>query len=216
MAELEEWITNLAGAAVITPDPAAPTVQRMSAEQIRDTLFKQLGLSNADFFDGSDGIGSHGIPEHLSRGEGNYPVQGTDELPGSYAGDPAPYQRHAALGGAQTLAGRRADLSPSSPFAVALTNMSQRWCKAGIAKESSSTLLFPHVAPTAPSVEAESEIKENMAYLSVHFLGQPSTPEEINDVFETVFLPLEAETDPQTAWAGVCAYFIRHPLWVTN
>src|SRR5688500_11042411 len=74
MAELEEWITNLAGAAVVTPDPAAPTVQRMSAEQIRDTLYKQLGLSNADFFNGSDGIGSHGIPEHLSHGEGNYPV----------------------------------------------------------------------------------------------------------------------------------------------
>ena len=211
LAQVEDWVTTLsAGSVVTTPNPAAVSVQRVSVEQIRATLYAQLGLSDADFFKPAE---SYGIPQIASLGEDNYPFQGTDQLPGSYDPDVFPVQREAALGGSQSLAGRKRDLSPSPPFAHALVALSQRWCKMAIAKPA-TTLLFPYVDSAAKSATSADAIKKNLAYLNLHFLGQPADPADIDDVFQSVFVPLEAESDPPTAWAGVCSYFIRHPRWV--
>ena len=121
--------------------------------------------------------------------------------------------RYNALGGAWTLDGRKLDLAASSPFAQALVGVSQRWCKMGIAKPDNK-LLFPHVDKAAKSATAAGDIRKNIGYLSVHFHGKRASVEDVEDVFQNVFLPLEAESDSPTAWAGVCSYFIRHPKWI--
>lgn len=209
LAQIEAWITQLtAGTKVTTPDLEAVTVQRVSAQQIRDTLYAQLGLGDDDFYAPA---ASYGIPEITSKGEDNYPVHGADDLPGAY--ESPPVQRHAALGGSQTLEGKTRDLAPSPPFAQALVGVSQRWCKMAIAKPGNA-LLFPYVERTAKSAVAADDIKKNMAYLSLHFLGDPGEAADLEDVFQNVFVPLEAASDSPTAWAGVCSYFIRHPRWI--
>jgi len=213
LAQIETWITDLTPmTAVTTPDPTAVTVQRVSAEQIRNTLYAQLGLAQADFYTTGPTIENYGVPEMNTLGEDNYPFAGADDLPGSYT--PEPVQRHAELGGSQTLNSKVRDLSPSPPFAEALVSLSQRWCKMGIAKPSSAALLFPYVDSAATSAASADAIKKNLSYLNLHFLGEPADPADIDDVFQNVFVPLEAEADPPTAWAGVCSYFIRHPRWI--
>ena len=209
LAEIEAWITQLTvGPKVTTPDPEAVTVQRVSAEQVKSTLYAQLGLCDDDFYGPAS---DYSIPEITSKGEDNYPVHGGDELPGAY--EVWPVQRHAALGGSQSLGGKKRDLAPSPPFAQALVAVSQRWCKMAISKPSNA-LLFPYVDRTAKSATAAADIKKNLAYLNLHFLGEPADPADIDDVFQNVFVPLETASDSATAWAGVCSYFIRHPRWI--
>ncbi len=211
LAQIQTWITELTPRPkVTTPDPGAVTVQRQSAEQLRKTLYAQLGLNQDDFFHPVANV-SYGTPAMDSRGEDNYPVHGADDLPASFAGEPM--ARHAGLGGSQSLEGRKQDLAASSPFAQALVAVSQRWCKISVAK-AGNKLLFPHVDPAAKSATAMDDIKKNLGYLHLHFLGEPAEPAEIDDVLQAVFLPLEAESDSPTAWAGVCSYFIRHPKWI--
>lgn len=211
LAQIEAWITALTPRPrVTTPDPGAVTVQRQSAEQIRNTLYAQLGLTQDDFFQPVANV-VYGTPAMPTKGEDNYPLHGADELPATF--EVEPHMRHAALGGGQSLEGRKRDLAASSPFAQTLVAVSQRWCKIAIAKPT-STLLFPHVDRTAKSATAADDIQKNLGYLHLHFLGEPADPAEIEDVFQNVFLPLEAESDPPTAWAGVCSYFIRHPKWI--
>ncbi len=214
VAELESWITALVpGGGSARPDRNARTVSRLTAEQIRDTLYQQLGLSDTDFFTPAQ---SYGVPQlNPIFGDSKYPVRGTDDVPDEFDGSSVATSRHGALGGAQTLGGKRADLSPGSPFVAALVNVSQAWCKLAVAKPD-NPLLFATVAPTDTSAQAADAIKQNIAHLHLHFLGEVAVAADVDDVFNMVFVPLETESDPRTAWAGVCAYFIRHPLWVTN
>ena len=45
-------------------------------------------------------------------------------------------------------------------------------------------------------------------------LGEVATTEEVDAIYTQVYLPLET-TNTRTAWTGVCASFVRHPLWVS-
>ena len=91
--------------------------------------------------------------------------------------------------------------------------IAQRYCKMAIAK-SDHTLLFPKVDPSASSAGASAAIHDNIAYLHLHFLGEPASAEDVEAIYSELFQPLESASDPQTAWAGVCSYFIRHPKWI--
>jgi hypothetical protein len=209
---IENWITALAQHPIdTTPDPAAVSVQRLSAEQMRATLYAQLGLSAADFFSQSPSA-NRGTPGVTSLGEDNYPVYGADEAPGAI--DQPPVSRHGALGGAQTSAIKARDLSASPSFVLSIAAMSQAWCKMAIAKPKS--ILFSGVSPDAPSSTSAAAIKQNIAYLTLHFLGDPAASADVHSVFQNVFVPIESGSDPKTAWAGVCSYFIRHPKWTFN
>jgi hypothetical protein len=209
LAQIEGWITQLTPRAkVTTPAPGAVTVQRISAQQIRSTLYAQLGLSRDDFFTQLPDS-AYGVLQ--TKGEDNYPLRNGDEVPVSNEREPV--TRYNSLGGSWTLDGRKLDLAASSPFAQALVGVSQRWCNMGIAKPDSK-LLFPHVDKAAKSATAADDIRKNIGYLSVHFHGKSASAEDVENVFQNVFLPLEAESDSPTAWAGVCSYFIRHPGWI--
>ncbi|MFT3774970.1 MAG: hypothetical protein QM820_57210 [Minicystis sp.] len=210
MEEVKQWITELSPRPKNDrPDLNAPTVQRQSAEQIRATLYAQLGLSHEDFFSPAT---TYGTPALTSKGEGNYPVYGADEAPSAY--EPAQQFRHASLGGASSLQQRQRDPAITPSFLEALIPMSQAWCRKGIAKSENKTLLFPEVDPQAKSADAADAIKKNIGYLHLHFLGEPAAAGDVDEVFQNVFVPLETASDPTTAWTGVCAYFIRHPKWI--
>jgi hypothetical protein len=212
LEDVKKWIAGIAARPLdARPDPAAATVQRLSAEQIRATLYAQLGLGESDFFSQSP-TANRGTPGALSLGEDLYPVYGADDAPGAI--DDPPIRRHAALGGAQTSEIKARDLSPGPAFALSIAALSQAWCKIAIAKPKS--ILFPKVSPSAASASSADAIKQNIGYLTLHFLGEPAVPADVDDVFQNVFVPLETASDPKTAWAGVCSYFIRHPKWIFN
>jgi hypothetical protein len=210
LAEVKQWIENLPPRVKNDkPDVDAPTVQRQSAEQIRASLYAQLGLSNDDFYTPAS---TYGTPALATKGEDRYPVYGADEAPSAY--ESAQTFRHASLGGASALAQRKRDGSVTPSFLEALIPMSQAWCRMGIAKSGSKDLLFPEVDPTAKSADAADAIKKNIGYLHLHFLGEPAASADVDEVFQNVFVPLESASDSTTAWTGVCAYFIRHPKWI--
>jgi hypothetical protein len=212
VAEIENWIRTLTPHPKNpNPDPGAVTVQRKSAEQIRASMWVQLGLSESDFFSGP-APGVFDTPSVNSFSEDNYPIRSADDENTSFTNEPL--TRFAALGGTQALDNRARDLSSSPSFAQALIPLSQQWCKMAISKPSSKALLFPRVDPTLSSSTAAADIKANIAYLGLHFLGDPAQPADVDDVYTSVFLPIEAATDTLTAWAGVCSYYIRHPKWI--
>lgn len=211
MADVRAWITGLvARPKSDTPNPKAVTVQRLSDVQIVSALQAQLGLTQDDFFHPAAPI-TFGTLQRSSLGEDNYPVYSSDWAPGPFEGEPV--DRDAALGAAQTLRTRKRDLAASPPFADAFIPIAQRWCRMAIDKPSNK-LLFPNVDPKAPSQAAAADIKKNIAFWHLHFLGEPSTQAAVDDVFKSVFAPLEAANDTETAWTGVCSYFVRHPKWI--
>lgn len=204
LEEVKAWIAEMPpDAKVTTPDPSIVAVSRLSVLQLRDTLYAQLGLSNADFFRDEPGYNGS-VAVLVSRGEYNYPVHGPTELPGLHASTTHPFARYRSLEGSTV----------TPPFAQALIHTSQRWCKLGIAKSENKALLFPHVEKEATSAEAADAIKTNLAYWYLHFLGEHADPAEVEDVFANLFVTLESESGPVTAWAGVCSYLIRHPKWI--
>jgi hypothetical protein len=206
---VSNWITGLTAQPMSSaPNVMAVTTQRKSAEQIQASLWAQLGLSSTDFFVGPVNY-EYGTPTlNAPALDTYYPVWGADAP--DWVMQTQPAARHAQLGGAQSLDGRARDPSPSPPFALALIGISQSWCKLAIAK-STNQILFPMVAPSAPSAGNTPAIKANIGYLALHFLGDPASDADVDDVFNSVFLPIEAGMDAPTAWAGVCSYFIRHP-----
>src|SRR5688500_18824971 len=70
-----------------SPDPNAATVSRLSAEQIRATLYAQLGLAQDDFFSPPSNY-YFGTLTVSSLGEDNYPIFSSDEPATSFTTQP--------------------------------------------------------------------------------------------------------------------------------
>lgn len=209
MDRVREWIRTLAPRTNrTTPSRSAVTVRRIGAEQIREALYAQLGLTQDDFFIQAT---SYGAPSVASKGEDNYPLYSPDDAPGLFYAEPG--TRHIAMGGVASIQGKKREQDITPSFVQALVPMSQRWCKMAIAKGQKEPL-FPHVDPAASSAEASADIKKNIGAMHLHFLGELGDDAAIATVFDEVFVPLESTSDAKTAWAGVCSYFIRHPRWV--
>lgn len=207
MSEVRSWIKDLgAQARDASPDKDAARITRLSAQQVRRTLYQQLGLTHDDFFIPAE---EFGIPMAESRGDGNYPMQGPDELP-------APRQRETAerflgLGGASIVEQARADVLPSPNFTNILVQVSQAWCRKALTKQGNTALFSDGVVAADESEEA---VKGTIRRWSRHFIGVTVDDEEVADVYANIFVALRTESDVTTAYTGVCSYFIRHPLWV--
>lgn len=155
----------------------AVTTQRKSAEQIRASLWAQLGLSVNDFFNGPTNY-EFATPTLNSLGEDNCPVWGADEP--NWVMQTQPAMRHAALGWRPVARGPAARPVPVAALrAGARPDSSQAWCKMAIAK-SNNQLLFPFVDPSAPSAANAAAIKQNIGYLALHFLGDPASPDDVD------------------------------------
>lgn len=211
MDEIRSWIKELTPRPKSTaPDPGAITVHRMTAAQLVSTLYAQLGLTADDFYTPGK---SYGVTLAVQKQEDNLAIISPDWLPGPW-GDQGPLRRYFSLGGNSAVANRDTDLTASPGFVQVLVPLSQRWCKMAIEKPSSQALLFTKTTPDTRSDEDAAGIKANIAYQYRHFLSDKPADGEVDGIFNDVFTPLEAESDPRTAWSGVCSYFIRHPRWV--
>ncbi|MFO0725149.1 MAG: hypothetical protein U1E65_15315 [Myxococcota bacterium] len=214
VAAIRDWISGL-GPRTTTrderADPSAMTVRRLGAEQIKAILYRELGLDDSDFFSPGENFG---IPTFETRGEDNYPLHGPDEINGYHSGDASRSGvRHFALGGRSGLANRKRDPAITPAFVQALVPLSQRWCRMSAAKGAASPL-FTEVRP-GDRVEAQpAATRAQIIAWHRTFLGERPSSEEVDHLVADLLVPLQAESDPTSAWVGLCSYFIRHPRFL--
>ena len=177
---------------VARANPQLSVPRRLSAAQVRDNLYQQLGLAREDFFDASGD----------SKGDDFLPLREPDDpLPDQYRGEPT--QRWIALGGAAHLELVRPNRQLTPSFFQNLTQLSQTWCRMSVDKPGSPLNAF------ALSLET----KKNIAALQLRMLGVPATDADVERLHK-LFLVYQPKS-AQTAWVAVCSALIRHPLWLS-
>jgi hypothetical protein len=209
LQEIKDWIRALP----TSPDAGAAfepvQVRRKTAEQIRVTLYAQLGLSEADFFTTSS---TAGIPYRLDANAGDaYAVRSSDATP--YA-DPFDQggSLYSAMGGAYWLEGKLQNDAITPNMLQALVPISQAWCRAAFEKPSNTAVLAKATLADTSTTGAAA-IKANIAYLYLRMLGEPAPQAEVDDLFANVFQPYESK-GTKVGWTAVCAALVRDPMWV--
>jgi len=213
--ELQAWIRELPERGAINdgPSPNAFTVRRLRADEMILSLMDQLGLSQEDFVDTSRPTWRD--EEYTVRG-GRLFVWPTDWAPGisqQYVSDKRATERYETLGGAVVLQGRKKDLTLGPSSLQTLVQMSQAWCRLAIEKQG-NTAVLRSVTLADKSATKSVEIKQNIAQLSLRMLGDVPSEADVTELYEQVYLPLEANST-KTAWTGVCAALVRHPKWLS-
>lgn len=215
LTELKAFIRELPAT---PPTPAAPlpeafTVRRLSAEEMVLSLMGQLGLELADFVDTSS---PNWREQELTFRGGRLGVWPVDWAPGishQYVSDDASGERFLALGGPQTLEFRGPDRTLSPSAVQTLVQVSQAWCSQAIDKQGNRAVLR-HVTLNDKSDTKAAEIRANIAALYLRMLGDPAPAEDVEAIYQRLYLPYEA-TSTKAAWTAVCASFVRHPKWLT-
>ncbi|MFZ5470051.1 MAG: hypothetical protein ACOZIN_11505, partial [Myxococcota bacterium] len=206
--ELPPTTTRLA-----EPSPALFTVRRLTAEEMVVGLLDQLGLSVEDFVDTS---ASDWKEREWQVWWGRFFVWPTDWAPGisqGYVSEPATTERFEALGGPATLYYRRRDEQLGPAAAQTLVQMSLAWCARAVDK-TGNTAVLRHVTLADRSSTNAAGIQQNIGALYLRMLGEVPSAADIDEVYQGVYVPYEA-TSTRAAWIGVCASFVRHPLWMT-
>jgi hypothetical protein len=192
VAEFIRDMEPRASQGVAHANPQLSVPHRLSAAQVRDNLYLQLGLSRDDFFHASGD----------TKGDDFLPLREPDDpLPDQYRGEPT--QRWIALGGAAHLELVRPNTQLTPSFFQNLTQLSQAWCRMGVEKAGSPL----HAMAASP------DIKKNIATLQLRMLGLPATDADVERLHK-LFLAYQPKS-PQTAWVAVCSALIRHPLWLS-
>jgi len=215
IAEVEQWIQELppAGVRNSEPSPALFTVRRLAADDMVVSLMDQLGLTLEDFVDTSRPTWRD---EELTVRGGQLFVWPGDWAPGisrQYVSDSRTTERYEALGGAVTLDYRKKDPTLGPSALQTIVQVSQAWCRWAIEKPGNRAVLR-HVTLADTSASKSADIKRNIEALYLRMLGEVAPAAEVDALYAQVYLPLEA-TNTRTAWTGVCASFVRHPLWVS-
>jgi hypothetical protein len=215
IAQVEAWIRELPPPPerLETPDAEAFSVRRLSAEEMVVSLMDQLGLTLEDFVSTSD-------PNWRNKA---YVVNGGklflwpgDWAPGisnEYVSDSRSVERFDALGGGNSLVYRKRDVSFGPSAAQTLVQMSQAWCARAVDKKGNKAVLR-YATLTDTSANNPDAVQKNLRALYLRMLGQPPSETEAKELYERVYVPLEAQST-RLAWIGVCAALIRHPLWIT-
>ncbi|WP_257446822.1 hypothetical protein [Archangium lipolyticum] len=195
------------------PNPEAFSVRRLSAEEMVVSLMDQLGLTLEDFVSTSDPNWRN--REYVVNG-GKLFVWPGDWAPGisrQYVSDSRSVERFDALGGGNSLVYRKKDVTFGPSAAQTLVQMSQAWCARAVDKKGNTAVLrYATLADT--SAKNPDAVQKNLRTLYLRMLGQPPSEAEAKELYERVYLPLEAQST-RIAWIGVCASLIRHPLWIT-
>ncbi|HEY0880890.1 MAG TPA: hypothetical protein VGD87_05140 [Archangium sp.] len=204
--EVKDWVRGLAvQARNAKPNPAAPRITRVKAEQVQKALYQQLGLAHADFFiDAAD----FGIDKAQPINDDLYAFQPTDAYLTPRTNDPR--ERFHGLGGGSVVTQQRADPSTSPTFVLTLTQVSQRWCRIAYRAQNNEAL-FP--AGTTKATD-EANVKATIARWFLHFHGTRATPADVDAMYSKVWLPLDGPTNAETGFVGLCSAFIRHPDWI--
>ncbi|MBX7078504.1 MAG: hypothetical protein K1X88_04885 [Nannocystaceae bacterium] len=212
MTQIRDWVTALGDhAADPNPSSAATRITRLGANDIQRALYQQLGLSDDDFFVPAS---EYGIP-HKSTGQSDekYPMSSLASYPAPFPNEANPVDRFASLGGGSAVHQKKTDPSISPSFAGSLAQIAQRWCALALDKADNTTLL-PSGATVSTGSSDAAAVKTVIRSWYLHFHATVATDDEVDRVFDQLFVPLEAGADPRTAYIGTCSYFIRHPDWV--
>jgi hypothetical protein len=209
MLQIRDWVTKLQTRAQDKlPSLEARRITRIGAADVQRALYQQLGLSDDDFFVPASAFN---VPHKTSQDDNNYPLTSPDSLPAPY--EQLPVDRFASLGGGSAMVQMRADATISPTFVGSLTQISQRWCGKALAKSPNAALL-PAGASIATGSAEPDKVKAVLRSWFLHFLSVDASPAEVDQVYDGVFVPLEAGKDTLTGYIGACSYFIRHPDWI--
>ncbi len=213
--QVEAWIRDLPPppTRLETPEPEAFSVRRLSAEEMVVSLMDQLGLTLEDFVSTSDP--NWRDKAYVVNG-GKLFVWPGDWAPGistEYVSDSRSVERFDALGGGNSLQYRKRDVGFGPSAAQTLVQMSQAWCARAVDKKG-NTAVLRYVTLADTSKSNPDAVRKNLHSLYLRMLGQPPSDAEAKELYEQVYLPLEAKST-RLGWIGVCAALIRHPLWIT-
>jgi hypothetical protein len=210
MTQIRDWVTQLGDhAADPNPSSAATRITRLGANDIQRALYQQLGLSDDDFFVPASNYGiAH---KSTTQSDDKYPMSSAAAIPAPF--ETLPVDRFASLGGGSPVHQRKTDGAISPSFAGSLAQIAQRWCALALDKADNTTLLPGGATVTTGSSDAAT-VKSVIRSWYLHFHATVATDDEVDRVFDQLFVPLEAGADPRAAYIGTCSYFIRHPDWV--
>jgi hypothetical protein len=203
LAELEEWIRNLPPRTTTTSSGPV-LIRRKTAEQVMQSLYAQLGLTESDFYNSTfDPLSGDA---YAVRSPDAVPYAGVTEQGGTL---------FTAMGGPHRLEGRLRNDTPTPGFVQALTHVSQAWCRTAVTKSGNTAVLMRATLADASTTPAgAAAIRANIAALYLKMLGEVAPAAEIDDLFQNVFVPYEGQ-GAATAWTAVCAALVRDPLWMT-
>lgn len=213
--DVKAWIRDLPERSAVNegPSPDAFTVRRLRADEMVLSLQAQLGLTLEDFVSTSN-------PDWRNRAyvaNGGrffiWPVDWSPGISGEYVSDSRSTERYETLGGAVVLQGRKHDASLGPAATQTLVQVSQAWCRRAIDKPG-NTAVLRSVTAADTSATKSVEIRKNIAQLSLRMLGEPPTDAEVSELYQDVYLPLEAQST-KVAWTAVCAALVRHPKWLS-
>ena len=213
--QVKAWIRELPPppGRLEAPDPKEFTVRRLSAEEMVVSLMDQLGLVLEDFVSTTDPNWRN--KAYVVNG-GKLFVWPGDWSPGistEYVSDSRSVERFDALGGGNSLVYRKKDVGFGPSAAQTLVQMSQAWCARAVDKKG-NTAVLRYVTLADTTAKNPDAVQKNLRALYLRMLGQPPSDAEAKQLFEQVYLPLEAQST-RLGWIGVCASLIRHPLWLT-
>jgi hypothetical protein len=196
-----------------TADPEAFSVRRLSAEEMVVSLMDQLGLTLEDFVSTSD-PNWRNKPYVVNGGKlFLWPGDWAPGISGEYVSDSRSIERFDALGGGNSLVYRKRDVTFGPSAAQTLVQLSQAWCARAVDKKN-NTAVLRYVTLADTSSKNPDAVQKNLRALYLRMLGQPPSDTEAKELYERVYVPLEAQ-NTRLAWIGVCASLIRHPLWIT-
>ncbi len=208
--EIRMWVKNLVPRDKDPlPSIEARRITRLSAEDVQRALYQQLGLSDADFFVPAS---NYDIP-HKSTGQldDKYPISSPDSAPAPF--EYLPVERYASLGGGSAAHQLEADSTVSPSFLGTLSQVAQRWCALALDKPG-NTMLLPVGASIQTGSADSAAVKAVLRGWYLHFHAVQATDQNVDTLFQNVFVPLEQAKDARTAYVGTCSYFIRHPDWI--
>jgi hypothetical protein len=206
---IRTWVKNLKARDRDTrPSIDAPRVTRLSASDVLRALYAQLGLNDDDFFAQAF---NYSVEHKTSQSDGRYSMTSPDAIPAPYEDLPA--ERFVSLGGGSAMLQIKSDETTSPSFLGTVTQVSQAWCRIALDKPDNAALI-PAGMTLATSMEDPAAVEAVIARWFLHFHAVKAPPESIEEMFSSVFLPVEAETDAKTGYVGVCSALIRHPDWI--
>lgn len=208
--EIEAWVRALQQGDMSSssaPDTKATRVRRLRANEIERALYTSLGLDETDFFN-EELSHANGVDTLIRRSDKLYPLRSPDALPASYYGEPS--DRYLSLGGFSVIHQTVDDTSYAPAALLTLNQVSQAWCRLAIKKQGNTTLFGAQAS--VPS--SESDVKSIISRWSLHFLGERFDEDQIEELYQNLYVTVVMEEDQEAALTGVCSYFIRHPKWI--
>lgn len=206
MSQIRAWVSQLEVRPKDTsPDADAPRFRRMSARQIRDTLYQQLGLSEGDFFREAQ---DYDIDTYEPLQHKHYPMAAPEDLPASRKRGPK--ELYFSLGGGSAIEQASESRSITQTGMLVLTPLSQAWCRVALQKEG-NTALF---GDTMSAPTDDQGVKKLLSRWGMLFWAERLEQDAIDMLFDSIYTPIATAEDQTAGLTGVCSFFIRHPKWL--